>query len=331
MPTPIGISGSRAAAVLGLSQYQTPVQVWLQIMEARQPGFCAERGYVLPVVEYSAPMRWGHAAESSLIEITEEKYQAKISDRERLLEMDYLSCHIDGRLGDDTLYEGKTASAFAFADSWGEDGSDRIPISYMLQVQHNLLLAHLKKAVVAVLVWPVRPETWEEMGIIPEKDGFGQWVINGQGFTVDMTGWTYPLAEMGFFHTYEIPANPQLQALMIEKYRAFWENHVLAGTPPEPMNVDDIRALVREPSGTIIADDRIERLMMEYKQIGAEIGTGGALAKRRDEIKTAVLSWMRDAEKTMDDDSEKKWIVRDRAGRKLATWGSDKNGRMGFR
>jgi predicted phage-related endonuclease len=39
MPTPINISASRGAAILGLSDYQTPVQVWLQIMESRDPGF----------------------------------------------------------------------------------------------------------------------------------------------------------------------------------------------------------------------------------------------------------------------------------------------------
>ena len=45
MPKPItgSISGSRSATILGLNDYSTPVEAWLQIMEEREPGFIAAR------------------------------------------------------------------------------------------------------------------------------------------------------------------------------------------------------------------------------------------------------------------------------------------------
>ncbi len=329
MPTPIGISGSRAAAVLGLSQYQTPVQVWLEIMGRE---FCDGHGYEFPVFEGNAATRWGTAFEDALAELTQDRLGVQITDREKFYERDYLTCHVDGIIGD-TLYEAKTTGTMSYYESWGEDGGDKIPVNYQLQIQHNMALTGLSRAVVAVLVWPRRVEELEEMGwAVVADDGEVVYLKNSTtGKTAYPSQWARVLAEMGYFHIYNIPANPELQALMHSKYRVFWEGHVLTGTPPEPMNVDDIKALVREPSGTIVCDERIERLMMEYRQITAEIGQGGALAKRKEEIKTAVLTWMRDAEKTIDDDSERKWILRDRAGKKIAAWGIDKSGRMIFR
>ena len=45
---PVGISASRGAAILGLSQYKTPVAAWLELMESIEPGFCEQHGYKVP-------------------------------------------------------------------------------------------------------------------------------------------------------------------------------------------------------------------------------------------------------------------------------------------
>ena len=56
---PIGISGSRAAAIIGLSQYDTPLSIWQTIMESRNPGFNAERGYeFIPFQGNAASVVW---------------------------------------------------------------------------------------------------------------------------------------------------------------------------------------------------------------------------------------------------------------------------------
>lgn len=335
MPIPIGISGSRSAAVLNLSPYQSQVDVWLDIMEAREPGFCNAMGYATPEHEYNAAMRWGHALESAIAELTESNLNLEISDREKYFERDHagamLTCHVDGILNGDTLYEAKTTTAYAFSDTWGEPGSDRIPRMYQVQVQHNMMLAGLSRAVVSVLVFPRRVEEWEEMGITPViMDGI--WMLNTKSYAVSPMAWADTLAEMGYLHHYHITANPELQSLMLEHYADFWNAHVVGRTEPPVRNYDDIKKLCREPKGTIVADEFIERQLSEYDQINTEINE---MTRRKDQIKTIAVEYMRGQASgeciAIDDDSAEKYILRSRDGKKLASYGKDKQGRLIFR
>ena len=84
MPTPVNISASRGASILGLSKWKTPVQSWLEIMEARQPGFCEKHKYKYPEFEETAVLRWGKAFESAIIELAERKQDDVIGFREKL-------------------------------------------------------------------------------------------------------------------------------------------------------------------------------------------------------------------------------------------------------
>ena len=331
MPIPIGISGSRSAAVLNISPYQSQVDVWLDIMEAREPGFCNAMGYATPEHEYNAAMRLGHAFESAIAELTESNLNLEISDREKFFERDYLTCHVDGIINGDTLYEAKTTTAYAFNDAWGEPGSDRIPRMYQVQVQHNMMLAGLSRAVVSVLVFPRRVEEWEEMGITPViMDEI--WMLNTKSYAVSPMAWADTLAEMGFLHHYYITANPELQALMLEHYADFWSAHVVGRTEPRARDYDDIKKLCREPKGTIIADEFIERQLSEYDQINTEINE---MTRRKDQIKTIAVEYMRGQASgegmAIDDDSAEKYILRSRDGKKLASYGKDKQGRLIFR
>lgn len=338
MPTPIGISGSRAAAVLNLSPYQSQVDVWLDIMG---PAFTEERGYEWKPFEGNASTRWGSAFESAIAELTELNLGVTIADREKYFERDHdgamLTCHVDGIINGDTLYEAKTTTAYGFADAWGEPGSDRIPQMYQIQVQHNMMLAGLEKAVVSVLVFPKRVEEWEEMGIIPKLWDDGEWFLSEDGGDPQMisgepTSWAYTLSEMGYLHHYHITANHELQSLMLEHYADFWDKHVIGRTEPPVRNYDDIKKLCRAPKGTIVADEFIERQLSEYDQITAEINE---MTRRKDQIKTAAVEYMRDQALgdgvAIDDDSVEKFILRSRDGKKLASYGKDKQGRLIFR
>jgi len=159
------------------------------------------------------------------------------------------------------------------------------------------------------------------MGIIPEVM-CGVWVFARRANNVlfkKPLEWARTLAEMGFFHQYEIQAHTELQALMIEGYREFWA-HVLDATPPPPRRYDDIRALVREPVGTIIVTPEQERLLREYSDITKEISGSGNLAKRRDQIKPADLDMARTMGYAIDDNSADKWVFRSETGKKLAQY-----------
>lgn len=320
MPHPLNISGSRAAAVLGLSEYRTPLNVWLEIMENKEPGFCAKNNYFYEPFEGNSSTRWGSAFESAIIDLTEEKLNAKLTDREKYFQKDYLSCHVDAIIDGNILYEAKTTTQFSFSNSWGEPGTDRIPSSYQIQVQHNLLLTGLDKCILSVLVFPKRVEEWEAMGInIDEMSEFHK------------REWSQVLCQMGYFHQYTIHAHADLQKLMIEAYADFWNNHVLTETPPDPKNYDDIKKIVRSPVGTIIATPEINNLISEYKQIGSEISSTGTLAKRREQLKTQILNYSRTAGFVEDDESRDKWIIRSQDGKKLASYGKNEKGVYVFR
>lgn len=330
MPQPVNISASRGASILGLSKWSTPVQEFLKIMGE---DYCKKNNFEYPVVEYNAAMRWGHAFESSIIELAEQTRSCRIVEREKLFEQDFLTCHVDGmyEIKPFIVHEGKTTNIRSFRDNFGEPGTDQVPIEYQLQCQHQMICTGAEKVILSVLVFPRRVEEWEEMGIIPMQMVNGVWRFTGEFQNYSIIGWAQSLDQMGYFHQYEIHANTELQELMIEKYTYFWNNHILTGIPPEPKTYDDIKALVREPVGTIVADETIERLASEYKQIKSEISGTGPLAKRADMIKVELLNYMSKHEKIDDEDSQDKFILRDRSGKKLVSYSKNKNGNFIFR
>lgn len=343
MPTPIYISASRGASILGLSKWKTPVQTWLEIMEAKEPGFCEKNKYEMPVFEENAGLRWGKAFESAIIELAEKKQNGKIDYREKFFcnyEFSKITCHIDGWYSFDnvffqTLHEGKTTSYFYFNDNFGEPDTDKVPIEYQIQCQHQMICTGAEKVILSVLVFPRRVEEWEEMGYYPLS---GDWItknidIPSKGGNVigRISEWSKTLNEMGYFHQYQINSHPELQQNMIKAYTDFWNNHVLTGKEPEPQSYDDIKALCTEPVGTIISNDNIERLISEYKNIKSEISGSGPLAKRADQIKVDILNYMKNSGFTEDDESRDKWILRSQSGAKLASYGRNKNGVFTFR
>jgi len=345
MPTPINISASRGAAILGLSKWSTPTKVWLQIMEARKPGFCEKNNYEFPVFVDSAQIRWGKAFESAIIDLASKKQNSEIVKREKLCSLGgfnpFITCHIDGEYdpfsANKILHEGKTTSIFYYRDNFGEPGTDKIPVEYQIQCQHQMICTGAEKVILSVLVFPRRVDDWDAMGWRTHFDGTEYILIDNKKTVManivieHPENWAHTLDQMGYFHQYEIHANPELQALMISNYKKFWKNNILKKNPPQPKNYDDIRALVRNPIGTIIADEHMERVVSEYKNIKSEIGDSGTLAKRIDQIKVDILKFMESASSVVDDDTKDKWILRDRAGNKIASYGKNKKGNMVFR
>ena len=343
------VSATRGAAILGLSPYMTAFRAWQDIMEKRQPGFNEAHGYDYEAFEGNVSTRWGHAFEDAIIKLSEEKMGRTITAREYHAfhsELDYVHCYLDGIYeynGDPVqiLHEGKTTTAYGYSDKWGEPGSDRIPIEYQVQVQHQMLCTGADECIVSVLVFPKRPDDWEAEGITAElgqkTDGHQFAHImhpdNGKGNIIfdGVYSWADTLSSMGFFHQYVIPADKDLQALMLDKYRVWWTKYVLGETPPAPANYADIRAMITAPVGTIIVNPDTARWFKEFKDIGEEIGASGNLSKRRDQLKTLILDNARALETTLDDESTDKWIFRDDRGNKLGSYGKTKSGNMVFR
>ena len=332
--TPVGISGSRAAAILGMSKYTTPFAVWQQIMETLKPGFNAERGYILEPFEGNASTRFGLSFESSVIELTEAATGKAITDREGEYYIDGavpITCHIDGRFSNPHIFEGKTVYSRGFDKFWGESGTDRIPVEYQCQVQNNMMVTGAESCTVGALVFPRSPQEWEDEGWRAYTD-VNQLTHEDMSIlhlthedktikTVKPIEWAESLAEMGYFHTYEIQAKPDTHKLLKEMYADFWNKYVLTETPPEnDLDYDDIKRMFTAPKGELLVPQHIVDKCLEYKSIGKEIGSGGYLKKKQAQLKLEIVDYLKDKTTVESDESQEKVTCLDATGNKVGTF-----------
>jgi hypothetical protein len=323
---PIGLSGSRSAGILGLSPYTTPLEVWQNIMEIRKPGFNAERGFLYEKFEGDASTRFGNAFESSVIELTEHKTGNQIIDREGAYSLKGktpITCHIDGRFSKKHIFEGKTAYIRAFNKSFGEPGTDRIPVEYQCQVQSNMMVTGAEQCTLSALVFPRSPEDWEDEGwSVNNIDGCGYRLSRGLPALSDpsCSSWAKSLEQMGYFHTYPVSANRDIHKLLRECYNDFWQRYVIPELPPDITDYEDIRRLFPAPKGQLIVPENIQSMLREYSDITKELGTGGFLANRKKDLKTEILDFCRTKTTVEDDDSQEKITFLDHSGNSIGSF-----------
>lgn len=167
-----GIGGSDIAAIMGLSKWRTPMDVYLD-----------KRGESAPQDESEA-MHWGNVHEAAI----RGHYEA-VTGRTVIVpgmirgEASYQIANVDGLTNDGRVLEIKTAR---YPDGWGEPGTDQVPVAYLLQVQWYMLVTGTRVADVAVLIGgnefrlyevPADPELQEMMETA--ADDFWQCVVNG--------------------------------------------------------------------------------------------------------------------------------------------------------
>lgn len=326
---PIGISASRSSSIMGLNPWTSEFETWQLIIEEQNPGFNKKNNYDMsPPVEGPA-IDWGNAFEDAIIKLAEKKQGQHIINREKLYKInDYVTCHVDGVIASNANgvpninHEGKTTSIHYFRDNFGEPGTDKVPVQYQSQVQHQMLCTGAEETILSVLVFPNRVEDWEEMGWKPYKSVVtGHWALNKEEqHAISPVLWAETLAEMGYFHQYHIKANRETQQQMLQYYHDWWQKHIIEKQAPEPKTYDDIKRIWKAPKGTIIASEQLERWCVEYKNIGKEISATGPLGKRREELKILMLNAMMKTDAEVDDDSREKSIVRNSEGKKLISY-----------
>lgn len=321
---PVGYSASRVAAILGLNPYTTPIHAWQLLMEEKEAGWNKAHDYVLPVFEESSAIRWGHAFESSIIQLVENKFNDEIKDQEKFFQKGRLTCHVDGvfqKMDNGLiLHEGKTTCSRAFYNikdgkrRWGEPETDQVPIEYQIQnaIQRICTGADLVK--LSVLVFPKSTEDFEEMGyeITSEKMEKLEYYIMSDGnphpgFYVNASNlvnrtlipddWAHNLAQMGFFHTYNLPTHEPLENAIIEAVEKFHNDNILTGIPPKAQKYTDIQRLVTNPIGSIIATDDLKSMATEYSELTRQLGASGPLAKRKEDLKVNTMDTMMNSKK----------------------------------
>jgi putative phage-type endonuclease len=225
-----GIGGSDIAALLGLSPYMTPLQLWAE--KVGHPGAIKPQGIHL---------RYGHHLEpfvASEYEMVSGLYTHAVGSTVFHPDHGFMFANIDrlvtknpdskafanGRVMTDRLLECKTSSVFSRSE-WGIEGTDQVPTSYLLQCAWYMAISGCSTADIAVL--------------IGNSD----------------------------FRVYTVRRNTHLEALMLEQANSFWHDHVLSCVPPPPQNSQD--ALILFPKGEqankVEADDEILELLERYE------------------------------------------------------------------
>ncbi len=150
------LGASEAAAVMGLSPWATPVDVW-----ARKTGKAPEQAE-------TAPMHWGLKLESVIAHEFEELHGIVLSEPQRKYTHDdgVLSATIDYRIDSDTLLEIKTTSAFS--GDWTE-----VPVWYQIQARQQMLCTGAKSVVIALLKGGNQYSEWRVDR--PADDWFGEY------------------------------------------------------------------------------------------------------------------------------------------------------------
>jgi putative phage-type endonuclease len=135
------IGASEAAAVLGLSRWSTPLEVW-----ARKVG---EIPYE---EEETLPQKVGTKSEQMVAELFMEETGKKVRRvNETVFHKKYpfLGCNLDRKIeGEDAILECKTASVYKIKE-WDDD---EIPQEYLIQVYHQLACTGYKKGYLACLL-----------------------------------------------------------------------------------------------------------------------------------------------------------------------------------
>jgi putative phage-type endonuclease len=136
----IGIGGSECAAVLGISKWKTPLQVYLDKINL-DDDFESKK-------EVTEAMRWGNILEPIIIAEYEKIMNVKCEKPEEQLQnptYPWLIANIDSFvLGKNLILEAKTTRFFD--KEWGEQFTDNVPVQYLIQCAHYCIVCdHYKK------------------------------------------------------------------------------------------------------------------------------------------------------------------------------------------
>lgn len=254
-----GIGGSDAAAVLGLSRWSSPYDVY------------ASKLGLAPPVEETWPMKWGTWMEPHL-----RQAYSNLTGREVLAhtgvlrhpKYPWMLATLDGMTDDNRLVEIKTSRS---SDGWGEPGSSDIPEAYMIQVQHYLTVTAVPVADVILGLFGQEPRI------------------------------------------YEVPADPELQEMILEAEQLFWAR-VMRAEPPEPVTLADAQARYgkRSTARSVVADGSLVNIATRLARARAELAK---LQASEEELKAEIMIAMGEADTLVDS-----------AGRVLATWKLPKAG-----
>ncbi len=147
------IGGSDAAAILGVSRWKTPFQLYQEKIGAYIQETNPAREKI-----FSRGKRWEPVVIEMLVDELESRgHDVKVIERNaRYIDPKYsfLQAEIDLELlidGEEVNGEMKTVHPFAAKD-WGAEDTDEMPVYYTAQCMHGLMIKPRKRVIVAALI-----------------------------------------------------------------------------------------------------------------------------------------------------------------------------------
>jgi putative phage-type endonuclease len=140
-----GLGATDCAAVMGLSPYKTPYELWLE-----KTGRAEETAILS-----DDRLHLRHAHEETISREYARRNNVKLRRVNQTLihkRLPFMLCNLDRVIiGQKKIVECKSSSGF-MRNVWGETGTDEAPIQYMLQVQHQLACSEYDDADIAALI-----------------------------------------------------------------------------------------------------------------------------------------------------------------------------------
>lgn len=141
-----GVGASEVGAVVGVSPYEGPLRVWLRKVTGTE-------------TEANAAMKWGSRFEDDVLEEFGENHPEMVVSAKpglfaaagapwRLVTPDAIGTDADGSC----YVEVKTGMSYGDAETWGEPGTDEIPLQYLCQVTWACDILSLPRWWLAVLL-----------------------------------------------------------------------------------------------------------------------------------------------------------------------------------
>lgn len=204
------IGGSDVAAILGVSPWKTPHELWLQ-----KTGRAA-REEVTP--QQQKRFDRGHRLEPVVLDMLLDRLRDDghevelLRTNERYIDSEhpFMACEIDFELmldGEHVNGDCKTVHPFA-SKKWGEEGTDEVPIEYAAQFMHGLGITGRDRCIVATLI------------------GMDDLLI------------------------YEVQRDQETIDGIRGRVAQYWNECVVADVPPDPIDFDDAKAIYAKADGT---------------------------------------------------------------------------------
>lgn len=269
------IGGSDIGAILGLSRYRTPLQVWMEktgkdtkksdSLAMRFGSFTEE----FVASEYSRATGFELIHDESIYIHPTHSFMSAHIDRFVLPKSDLSSARNrtsdtkstgvnsihDNKINPNLfsrILECKTANPFA-TNEWGEAGTDHVPMSYLCQCIWYMAIMGIEQTDLAVL--------------------FGN----------------------SDFRIYEITRDLELEELVIQKAMGFWHQYVLKDIPPPISNEQDCQLLFSKSDSTktVEASDETRELTRRLHLLNSQIAI---YEKEISGIKQVIMNQMGQAE-----------------------------------